>query len=67
MAPCLDQLRLLGGSAAQRDVFRQLLIDSAMKSGAREIAAAMIAEETATHPTPPVQRAGYAAPARWLM
>ncbi len=67
MAPCLGQLRLLGGSAAQRDIFRQVLIDSAMKSGSRDIAAAMIAEETATHPTPPTQRAGYAAAANWLM
>jgi hypothetical protein len=67
MAPCLRQFRLLGGSAAQRDVFRQVLIDAAMKAGSRDVAAAMIAEETAGHPTPPTQRAGYAAAARWLM
>ncbi len=67
MAPCLDRLRLLGGSAAQRDLFRQVLIDSAVKAGSRDVAAAMIAEETATHPTRPMQRAGYAAAARWLM
>jgi tetratricopeptide (TPR) repeat protein len=67
MAPCLERLRLLGGSAAQRDLFRQVLIDSAMKSGNRDVAAAMIAAETAGHPTPPTQRAGYAAAAHWLM
>jgi len=27
----------------------------------------MIADETANHVVPPVQRAGYAAAARWLM
>jgi hypothetical protein len=44
-----------------------VLIDAAMKAGSRDVAAAMIAEETAGHPTPPTQRAGYAAAARWLM
>jgi hypothetical protein len=67
LAPRLERLRRLGGSAAQRDVFRQVLIDSAMKAGARDVAKAMITEETAGHPTPPTQRAGYGAAARWLM
>jgi len=67
LAPRLShQLRKLGGSAAQRDLFRQVLIDSAMKAGRRDVAAAMIAEEAAAHPTPPAHRAGYAAAARWL-
>jgi hypothetical protein len=38
-----------------------------MKTDRRDIVAAMIAEETATHAVPPSQRAGYAAAARWLM
>jgi tetratricopeptide (TPR) repeat protein len=67
MAPALPHLRLLGGSAAQRDVFRQVLIDSAMKAGARGVVTTLIAEETATHPAPPTERAGYAAAAHWLM
>ena len=66
LAPRLTRMRALGGSAAQRDLFRQVLIDSAMKSGGRDVAAAMIADETASHPTPPTQRAGYGAAARWL-
>ena len=66
MEPCLDRLRLLGGSAAQRDLFRQVLIDSAMKAGRRDIVASMIAEETAACTAPPTKRSGYAAAARWL-
>jgi hypothetical protein len=67
MEPLQDRIRLLGGSAAQRDLFRQILIDSAMKADRRDVVAAMIAEETAPHTVPPVKRAGYAAAARWLM
>ena len=65
--PRLDRIRLLGGSNAQRDLFRQILINSAMKADRRDVVAAMIAEETATHAVPPIQRAGYADAARWLM
>ncbi|WP_428486309.1 hypothetical protein [Rhodopila sp.] len=67
LAPRLDQIRLLGGSNAQRDLFRQILIDSAMKADRRDVVAAMIGDETASHAVPPIQRAGYAAAARWLM
>ncbi len=67
LQPRLDQIRLLGGSNAQRDLFRQILINSAMKADRRDVVAAMIAEETSTHAVPPTQRAGYAAAARWLM
>lgn len=67
LAPRLDWLRLLGGSAAQRDVFRQMLIDSAIKSDRRDVAAQMIAQETSGHRRPPAERLGYAAAARWLM
>jgi len=65
--PRLDQIRLLGGSNAQRDLFRQILIDSATRADRRDVVAAMIADETATRAVPPVQRAGYANAARWLM
>jgi hypothetical protein len=67
LAPLEDRIRLLGGSAAQRDLFRQILVDSAMKADRRDVVAAMITEETVTHAVPPTQRAGYAAAARWLM
>jgi hypothetical protein len=67
LAPRQEQLRLLGGSAAQRDVFRQILIDSAMKADRRDVVATMIAHETATRTVPPTQRVGYAAAAHWLM
>jgi hypothetical protein len=63
----LDRIRLLGGSNAQRDLFRQILIDSAMKADRRDVVAAILADETTTHTAPPIQRAGYAAAARWLM
>jgi hypothetical protein len=67
LQPRLDSIRLLGGSNAQRDLFRQILIDSAMKADRRDVVATMIAEETATHTAAPTQRAGYATAARWLM
>jgi hypothetical protein len=61
-----EQIRLLGGSNAQRDLFMQILIDAAMKAGRRDIIGEMIAHETATRPVPPTLRAGYAAAARWI-
>ena len=67
LAPRLDRIRLLGGSNAQRDLFRQMLIDSAMNADRRDVVAAMIADETVTHAVPPTQRVGYAVAARWLM
>jgi tetratricopeptide (TPR) repeat protein len=67
LAPRQPQIRLLGGSNAQRDMFFQMLIDAAMKADRRDVVSAMIAHETATRPVPPTQRAGYAAAARWLM
>ncbi|HEX2151884.1 MAG TPA: hypothetical protein VHG31_07805, partial [Stellaceae bacterium] len=66
LAPRREQVRLLGGSNAQRDLFTQMLIDAAMKAGRRDIVAEMIAHETATRAAPPTQRAGYAAAANWL-
>ena len=65
-APRREEMRLLGGSNAQRDLFMQMLIDAAMQAGRRDIVGEMIAHETATRALPPSQRAGYAAAARWL-
>ena len=66
LAPRQAQIRLLGGSNAQRDMFFQMLIDSAMKAERRDVVSTMIAHETATRAVPPAQRAGYATAARWL-
>lgn len=67
LAPQLGAIRLLGGSAAQRDLFRQILINSATKADRRDVVAAVIAEETASRSVPPSHRIGYAKAARWLM
>ena len=61
-----EQIRLLGGSNAQRDLFIQMLIDAAMKTGRRDIVGQVIAHETETRALPPAERAGYIAAARWL-
>jgi tetratricopeptide (TPR) repeat protein len=66
LAPRREQLRLLGGSNAQRDLFTQMLLDAAVKAGQRELVGEMIAHENATRTVPPAERAGYAAAARWL-
>lgn len=66
LAPRQAQIRLLGGSNAQRDLFFQMLIDSAMRAERRDVVSSMIAHEIATRAVPPTQRAGYAAAARWL-
>jgi hypothetical protein len=67
LEPRQESLRALGGSEAQRDLFRQILIDSAVKADRRDVVSAMIAHETRTRTVPPTERAGYAAAARWLM
>jgi tetratricopeptide (TPR) repeat protein len=66
LAPRREQIRALGGSNAQRDLFKQMLIDAAMKAGRRDIVAEMIEYETAARAVPPAERAGYAAAASWL-
>src|SRR5262249_28387729 len=58
LAPRQDQIRLLGGSNAQRDMFFQMLIDAAMRANRRDVVSSMIARETATRTAPPTQRAG---------
>jgi tetratricopeptide (TPR) repeat protein len=67
LAPRREQIRLLGGSNAQRDLFTQMLVDAAMKMSRRDIVAEVIAHETRTRALPPAARAGYAAAARWLI
>jgi hypothetical protein len=66
LAPRQEQIRLLGGSNAQRDLVFQMLIGSAVQADRRDVVAAMIAHETNTRAVPPEQRVGYAAAAHWL-
>jgi hypothetical protein len=66
LTPRQDQIRLLGGSNAQRDLFFQMLVDAAMQADRRDVVSAMIAHEAATRAVPPTERAGYASAARWL-
>ncbi len=47
LLPVRDEIRLIGGSHAQRDVFAQLLIDAAWRGGRRDIAGALLDERTA--------------------
>ena len=66
LAPRREQIRLLGGSNAQRDIFLQMLVDAAMQAGRRDIVGEVVAHEAATRAVPPAERAGYGAAARWL-
>jgi hypothetical protein len=66
LAPRREQIRLLGGSNAQRDLFVQMLVDAAMRLGRRELVAEIVDHETRTRALPPSDRAGYAEAARWL-
>ncbi len=66
LMPRREEIRLLGGSNAQRDLFFQMLIDAAIRVGRRDLVAEMIAHQAATRAVPPRERAGYEAAARWL-
>jgi tetratricopeptide (TPR) repeat protein len=67
LGPRREQIRLLGGSNAQRDLFFQMLVDAAMKAGRRDIVTELLAHETATRTAAPAERTGYATAARWIM
>ncbi len=64
--PIRRQIRLLGGSNAQRDMFLQMLADAARKTGQREMVAEMLRDQTADGTGTFPIRAGYAAAASWL-
>jgi hypothetical protein len=66
LAPRQQQIRLLGGSNAQRDIVLQMLVDSARRAQRRDVLAPILAHEAATRAVPPSRRAGYAAAAHWL-
>lgn len=50
LAPVRKDLRKLGGSHAQRDLFVLILLDSALKSGDRALAKTVLAERSAQRP-----------------
>jgi len=66
LAPRREQIRLLGGSNAQRDLFSQMLVDAAVKIDRRDIVGEIIEHEAHTRALRPDARSGYAAAARWL-
>ena len=66
LAPRREQIRLLGGSNAQRDLFLQMLVDAAMREGRRDIVGEIVVHEAGTRAAPPSERAGYAEAARWV-
>jgi hypothetical protein len=48
LLPHRPALKRIGGSRAQRDLFEQLLIDAAVKSGRKALARALLSERAAT-------------------
>jgi len=66
LLPLREPIRVLGGSAAQRDMFNQMLVHAAMRAGRRDVVQDLIAHEAATRPVGPGDRVGYRAAARWL-
>jgi tetratricopeptide (TPR) repeat protein len=50
LAPARGEIRRIGGSHAQRDVFEQLLIDSAWRARQHAFAAELLAERTSRRP-----------------
>ena len=51
--PIRYQIRRIGGSHAQRDIFAQVLLDAAIKAGRFSLARALLAERTALKPNNP--------------
>jgi len=66
MAPIRHEIRRIGGSHAQRDLFTELLLDSALKAGRTELAREILAREAEARPIPLKRRRAYAAAERLL-
>jgi Flp pilus assembly protein TadD len=50
LAPLRYEIRRIGGSNAQRDLFQRLLISSALKAGEFRYARALLSERTTLNP-----------------
>ena len=61
MLPIRYDIQLVGGSHAQRDLFNQLLIDSAIKAGKLPLARGLLAERVALKPNNATAHEQYAA------
>ena len=59
LLPIRYQIRRLGGSHAQRDIFAQVLLDAAIKAARFQLARALLAERTALKPNNPWSRRRY--------
>ncbi|MFI4989274.1 MAG: tetratricopeptide repeat protein, partial [Alphaproteobacteria bacterium] len=66
MEPIRHEVRRIGGSHAQRDLFTQMLLDAALKCGRTALARSILAAEAKARPIPLGARRGYAAAARLL-
>jgi hypothetical protein len=56
LLPVRHEIRRIGGSHAQRDVFAQLLLDAALKAEQFDTARLLVAERLATRPRNPWAR-----------
>ena len=66
LLPRRESIRALGGSAAQRDMFNQMLVHAAMKADRRDAVRDLIAHEAGMRSVSPRDRVGYRIPARWV-
>ncbi len=53
LAPVRDEVRALGGSHAQRDLFDEILVEAAIRAGRNNYARGLLAERTAQRPDNP--------------
>ena len=60
LMPVRYRIQRVGGSHAQRDVFQQMLIESALRAGRAPIARALLTERRATKPFSPAAWKNYA-------
>ena len=66
MEPIRHAIVHIGGSHAQRDLFTEMLLDAALKSGRTGLARSILADEAKARPIPLDKRRAYAEAARLL-